>query len=84
MRDLCAISRLRDRLNGVASLRIEHAAEVLGVSLRTLYRRRNEFEYLRRAGHIYVTTRSILEHIELQQYSPTAKFDLTRDADTDT
>jgi hypothetical protein len=75
--DLGAIARLRAELETVPAVSIEQAAELLELSVRTLYRRRAEFEHRRRKGHLYFTLRGIKEYIEIQQYNPTTSFDIT-------
>lgn len=82
MRNFDALSRLRQLLEREPSLPIERAAEALRMSVRNLYRRRNEFEYLRKGGHLYFTVRSLRTYIELEQYNATALHDLTKDADS--
>jgi helix-turn-helix protein len=76
-RDLESITRLRVRLESVPAIPIEKAAELLDLSIRTLYRRRGEFEHRRHNRHLYFTLRSIKEHIEIEQYNPTPSFDIT-------
>ena len=75
--DLSALVKLRAELETVPSVPIEQAAELLDVSVRTLYRRRGQFEYRRRKGHLYFTVRGIQQYIELEQYNPTPSFDVT-------
>jgi len=79
MGNLDSLVRLRKMFDTEPSLPIERAAEVLQMSVRNLYRRRSEFEYLRRNGHLHFTIRSIRQHIEFEQYNPTAFHDLTKD-----
>lgn len=75
--DLASVAKLRAALESVPSVPIEKAAELLNLSVRTLYRNRSEFEYKRHKGHLYFTIRSIKEHIEIEQYNPTSSFDIT-------
>lgn len=82
--DLASIAKLRAELETVPAVPIERAAELLEVSVRTLYRRRSEFEHQRRKGHLYFTLRGIKQHIELEQYNPTPSFDITIPATFDT
>jgi len=75
--NLASIARLRAELETVPSVSIEQAAELLEVSVRTLYRRRGQLEHRRRKGHLYFTVRGIQQYIELEQYNPTPSFDAT-------
>ena len=75
--DLAAIANLRGELDAIPAVSIEKAAELLEVSVRTLYRRRAEFEHRRRKGHLYFTLRSVRQYLELEQYNPTLSFDAT-------
>jgi hypothetical protein len=75
--DLGAVANLRTELDAIPAVSIEEAAELLEVSVLTLYRRRAEFEHRRRKGHLYFTLRSVKQHIELEQYNPTFSFDAT-------
>jgi hypothetical protein len=68
---------LRSDLENVPAVPIEQAADLLELSVRTLYRRRGEFEHRRHKRHLYFTLRGIKEHIEIEQYNPTASFDVT-------
>jgi len=72
-----AITKLRSDLATVPAVPIEKAAELLQMSVRTLYRRKEEFEYLRRKGHLYFTLRSIEHHIATKDYFATPLFDAT-------
>lgn len=74
--EFASIAKLRTELENTPSVKIERAAELLGVSVRTLYRRRYEFEHRRQGGHLYFTLRSLRQHV-IQQYHPTTSFDLT-------
>jgi hypothetical protein len=75
--DLASIAKLRTELETVPAVSIEQAAELLELSVRTLYRRRAQFEHRRRKGHLYFTLRGIKQHIEIEQYNPTPSFDIT-------
>ncbi len=75
--DVASVVRLRTEIETVPAVPIERAAELLELSVRTLYRRRGEFEYRRRKGHLYFTVRGIQQYIELEQYNPTPSFDVT-------
>jgi len=72
------VSALKRDLENLPKVSIEKAAEMLEVSVRTMYRRRLRFECVRRKGHWYITLRSIRHHIEEQHYSGTTLFDLTK------
>ena len=74
---LASITKLRTQLETVPAVPIERAAELLELSVRTLYRRRAQFEHSRRKGHLYFTLRGIKQYIELEQYNPTLTFDMT-------
>jgi hypothetical protein len=74
---LASIAKLRTELETIPAVSIEQAAELLELSVRTLYRRRAQFEHKRRKGHLYFTLRSIKQYIELEQYNPAASFDIT-------
>jgi hypothetical protein len=76
-RDLASVVKFRAELATVPAVPIEDAAELLELSVRTLYRRRGEFEHKRQKRHLYFTLRSIKEHIEIEQYNPTLRFDIT-------
>ena len=75
--DKLSVFHLRRHLDGQNWFRIEEAAPLLGWSVRNLYRRRNEFEYVRKRRHLLFSPRSIKKFIEEDQYNPTDKFDLT-------
>jgi hypothetical protein len=75
--DVASIVKLRAELETVPAVPIEQAAELLEVSVRTLYRRRGQFEHRRRKGHLYFTVRGIQQYVELEQYNPTPSFDVT-------
>jgi hypothetical protein len=75
--DLAALVKLRAELDTLPAVPIEQAAELLDVSVRTLYRRRGQFEHRRRKGHLYFTVRGIQQYVELEQYNPTPSFDVT-------
>lgn len=74
--DLESVLKLRAELDTVPAIPIEHAAKILQLSVRTLYRRRVEFEHKRQKGHLYFTLRGIRHHIQIEQYNPTAQFNL--------
>jgi hypothetical protein len=69
---------LRSKLDIEPSVRIERAAEILQVSLRTMYRRIHQFERVRRRNHWFITVRSLERFIEQQQYGPDSVFDITK------
>ena len=75
--DLTPLVKLRAELETVPAVPIEQAAELLEVSVRTLYRRRGQFEHRRQKGHLYFTVRGIQQYVELEQYNPTPSFDIT-------
>jgi len=75
--DIASLVRLRAELETVPAVSIEQAAELLELSVRTLYRRRSEFEHRRRKGHLYFTLRGIQQFIEVEQYHSTSSFDVT-------
>ena len=75
--ELASITKLRAGLQSVPAIAIEQAAELLDLSVRTLYRRRSEFEHKRLKRHLYFTLRGIKQFIEIEQYNPTASFDIT-------
>ena len=75
--DIASITKLRTELETLPAVPIEQASELLQVSVRTLYRRRGEFEHRRRRGHLYFTLRGIRQYIEIEQYNPTPTFDAT-------
>ena len=74
---VAAVVRLRQDLERPPAVPIEEAAELLGISVRTLYRRRSEFEHRRQNRHLYFTLRGIQEHIEIEQYNPSLSFNVT-------
>jgi len=76
--ELASVARLRSEIETVLAVKIEEAAELLDVSVRTLYRRRSQFEYKRCKGHLYFTVRSIKQYVEIEQYNPTPSFDVTK------
>jgi hypothetical protein len=75
--ELASVIKLKTDLEAVPAVPIEQAAELLDISVRTLYRRRSEFEHKRSKRHLYFTLRSIKQHIEIEHYNPTSSFDLT-------
>jgi hypothetical protein len=75
--DLTPLVRLRAELETVPAVPIEQAAVLLELSVRTLYRRRGQFEHRRHRGHLYFTVRGIQQYVELEQYNPTPSFDVT-------
>jgi hypothetical protein len=81
--ELASVTKLRAALESVSAVPIEQAAELLDVSVRTLYRRRSEFEHKRLKGHLYFTLRGIKQYIEIEQYNPTTSFDITISDDFD-
>ena len=74
---LASIVKLKRQLEDLPAVTIEVAAELLGISVRTLYRKRAHFEHKRQSGHLYFTLRGLKEHIEIEQYNPTSAFDVT-------
>jgi hypothetical protein len=76
-REFASIAKLRVDLETVPSVTIERAAELLDLSVRTLYRRRREFEHKRQKRHLYFTLRGIKQYIEIEQYNSTTSFDIT-------
>jgi hypothetical protein len=76
--NLGAVMELKRDLENVPAVPIEEAAELLEISLRTMYRRRFRFESLRRKGHLYITVRSLQRFIEQEQYFPTSSFNVTK------
>jgi hypothetical protein len=81
--EIAAVLRLRQELERLPAVPIEEAATLLNMSVRTLYRRRAEFEHRRQRRHLYFTLRGIKQHIEIEQYNPTPPFDITTSADFD-
>lgn len=75
---LDAISNLTRELSNIPAVPIQTAAKLLEINRRTLYRRRSEFELIRRKGHLFVSLRSIYRCIVQKHYSPTAAFDVTK------
>ena len=75
--NLASLVKLRAELETMPAVPIEQAAELLEVSVRTLYRRRGQFEHRRHKGHLYFTVRGIQQYVELEQYNPTPTFDVT-------
>jgi hypothetical protein len=75
--DIEPFLKLRAELETVPAVPIEQAAELLEVSVRTLYRRRGQFEHRRCKGHLYFTMRGIRQYVVLEQYNPTPSFDVT-------
>jgi hypothetical protein len=75
--DVAAVVKLRAEIENIPAVSIEQAAQLLDLSVRTLYRRRGEFEHKRLKRHLYFTLRGIKEHIEIERYNPTASFDIT-------
>ena len=74
--DVASVVKFRAELETVPAVSIEQAAELLEVSVRTLYRRRGQFEHRRSKGHLYFTVRGIQQYVELEQYNPTPTFDV--------
>jgi len=74
---IASVVRLRCELERPPAVPIEQAASLLNISVRTLYRRRAEFEHRRQKRHLYFTLRGIQEHIEIEQYNPSPSFDVT-------
>jgi len=72
------IADLRQQLASIPAVPIETAAKLLEVSVRTMYRRRSQFECIRRKGHWYITLRSIQTYMTEEHYSPTTFFDETK------
>jgi hypothetical protein len=75
--ETAAVLKLRQELERLPAVPIEEAAILLNMSVRTLYRRRAEFEHRRQRRHLYFTLRGIKQHIEIEQYNPTSSFDIT-------
>ena len=75
--ETAAVLKLRQELERLPAVPIEEAAILLNMSVRTLYRRRAEFEHRRQRRHLYFTLRGIKQHIEVEQYNPTPSFDIT-------
>ena len=75
--ELGGILKLRRQLEFEPAVPIRRAADLLKVHPRTLYRRRHEFELIRRGRSWYITLRSLKRHIEEEEYHSTAFFDLT-------
>jgi hypothetical protein len=75
--DRASVENLRRVLDRQNWFPLEEAARLLEWSVRTMYRRRGEFEYLRKKGHLYFSPRSIRRFIEEDHYNPTETFDLT-------
>jgi hypothetical protein len=64
MRDLDSVVDLKRRLlEEEPAVRIELAAELIGMSERSLRRRLHQFEYRRNHRHIWITLRSIAKFI---------------------
>jgi hypothetical protein len=58
---------------------IETAAQLCGISHRTLRRHLHLFESRRgRNRHLYITLRSIEKFLVREQYAPTREFDITQ------
>ena len=74
---VAALENLRHNIERPPAVPIEDAAKLLQMSVRTLYRRRAQFEHRRQHRHLYFTLRGIQEHIEMEQYNPTASFDIS-------
>jgi len=74
---LAAVVQLRQNLERPPAVPIEEAATLLNMSVRTLYRRRGEFEHRRQRRHLYFTLRGIKQYIEIEQYNPTPSYDVT-------
>ena len=77
---IASIATLRGEIEAVPAVPIERAAELVELSVRTLYRRRGEFEYRVQKRHLYFTLRSIKAFIEEEQYNPTKSFDRLKKA----
>lgn len=79
--ELQYIQQLKSRMKCEPSIPIEEAASILEIDTRTI-RRRNEFERVRKKGHLHVTLRSIKRFIERHQYGPSESYDLRKEIDT--
>lgn len=75
---LDAVTALKRELENLPKVPIEKAAEMLEVSLRTMYRRRKQFEWVRRRNHWYITVQSIRSYLEQKHYRPTPVFDVRK------
>lgn len=75
IRDLNSLVELKRRLEEPPAVKIEVAAELLGLSERTLRRHLHEFEYRHTRRHIWVTLRSIALFLANINYQPSRDFD---------
>jgi hypothetical protein len=81
MLDINSVVDLKHRLEEEPAVRIELAAELIGVSERTIRRRLHNFEFRRSRRHIWITLRSIAKFIAEEQYQPSLHFDLRKSAE---
>ena len=76
---LNVVDALRYFLAKEPSVRIEEAAEMCGLSTRTIRRKIHLFECHRGAkGHIFITRRSIARFLARERYQPSPDYDATR------
>jgi hypothetical protein len=76
-RGVVKLKRLLDELRAVP---LERPAEILQWHPRTLRRRLDDFELIRRGGAWWVSVRSLRQHLEEETYRGTEEFDVIRDS----
>jgi len=76
--DLDTLSALKIQIDGLLAVTIERAGQLIGVSTRTMYRRRHKFEICRRNRHLYVSVQSIIKFVAEETYRGNKHYDLTR------
>lgn len=79
MSEFDRLASLRRKIWDEPAVTLERAAELCGVSPRTLRRRLYLLESRRGPNrHIYVTVRSLEKFLLREQYSPSREFDIPR------
>jgi hypothetical protein len=74
MHELNSLIDLKRRLENEPAIKIELAAQLIGVSERTVRRQLHKLEFRRSHNHIWITLRSIATYIE-EQYQPSRHYD---------
>jgi len=70
-----AVLDLKRRLEKLSVVKIEDAADLIGVSTRTVRRHLHLLEFRRSRGHIWISLRSIEKFIVEHRYQPSRHFD---------
>src|SRR5437660_12885129 len=74
MADPHALAALKRRIHEEPAVPIECAAEMLGISTRTIRRHLYKFEVKHVHRHIFITVRSVARYLAQEQYQATQGF----------